>query len=100
MTWLIGAAFLLALYFPVMFYVRSDWYTNTPGKSLMALSGAIALLLGLAVLRSSGVILPEWVRAASYLLIVIVLVVQDVTLTRIQNRRIARLAREREESTR
>lgn len=89
------AAFVLAIYFPVAFYIRSDWNANAPGKATMVFSTITAIVLGLAMLRSFGVVLPDWFRALCFLAIVVGLAVQDITLTKVQNRRRTRLARER-----
>lgn len=89
------AAFVLAIYFPAAFYARSDWSANAPGKSMMIFSAITATVLGLAMLRSFGVVLPDWFRALCFLAIVVGLAVQDITLTKVQNRRRSRLARER-----
>lgn len=93
---LLVLAFLLALYFPVMLILRSDWNANPPIRAVLVFSLVVAGVLLLSVLRSFGVTLPEWTRIAAFLAIIGALIVQDVTLTKTQNRRSARIARERE----
>lgn len=94
---LVGVTFVLAAFFPIAFAARSDWYSNPPGRSLMAFSIIVAAVLGLVVLRQLGVELPTWTRAVVYSSIAVGLLAQDVTLVKTQNRRSARLARERED---
>jgi multisubunit Na+/H+ antiporter MnhC subunit len=64
----------------------------------MVFSLVIASVLSLVVLRQFGVSLPNWIRAAVYGAIVIGLATQAITLTNVQNRRSARLSRERDEA--
>lgn len=97
MVILIGLAFALAAYFPVMLGLRSDWRANGPGKSLMVFSSIIAGVFFLVFLRTLGYDLPEWIRAVVYMAIIVGLASQAVTLTKVQNRRAARIAREREQ---
>lgn len=94
---LLTAAFLLALYFPVMLYIRSDPSANSPTRASFTFSIVVAGVLLLAMLRAYGVGMPGWLRITAYAAIVTGLAIQDWTLTKTQNRRSARLAREREE---
>lgn len=96
-TVLVIAAFLLALYFPVMLYLRSDYKANPPIVGLMVFSCIIAGVLGLAVYRQIVEPPSELARNIVYFLIIIGLFVQDVILTNTQNRRAARIKRERRE---
>lgn len=96
-TILVGAAFAAALYFPVMLRARSQWNANAPIRALMFFSCIIVAVVGLSLLRQLGWVPPEWVRAAIYGSILLGLLVQDVTLTNTQNRRAARISRERRE---
>lgn len=93
---LVWLAFLLALYFPVALAMRSDWRSNAPGKSMMLWSLIVATILGVSATRSLGVDLPDWARAVSSLLVITGLLAQDITLTKVQNRRSARIEREQE----
>jgi hypothetical protein len=86
-----------AWYFPVLFFIRSDWNSNIAGKSQMWFSLIIAAVLTLSSIRLFGVILPEWFRMAVYGAIVAGLISQDITLTKVQNRRSSRIARENRE---
>jgi hypothetical protein len=97
-TALVVVAATAAWYFPVMFFIRSDWNSNIAGKTQMVFSLIIAAVFTLSVLRVFGAALPEWFRSAVYGAIVIGLLAQDVTLTKVQNRRSARLSRERDEA--
>lgn len=98
LTALVILAAGLAWYFPLAFFFRSDWNANAAGKSLLVFSSIIAAAMTLSVLRVLGIGVPIWLRAGVYGLIVIGLAVQAVTLTRVQNRRSARLAREYDET--
>lgn len=93
----VGIAFALAAYYPLALLARSNWNLNSAGRSQLVFSVIVAVVLGLVVLRQLGLALPDWMRGVVYGIIAFGLAVQDVTLTRIQNRRSARLAREREE---
>lgn len=99
-TWIIGATFALAAYYPLALLLRSDWNSNTAGRSQFVFSVIVAAVLGLVFLRQFGVTMPDWMRNVVYALIAGGLALQDFTLTRIQNRRSTRLAREREEINR
>lgn len=100
LTAVIVTAFLLALYFPAMLFFRSDWNANGPIRALFGFSIVVALVLGLAAARVLGWHLPEWFRGGSYTLILVGLLVQDITLTKTQNSRSARLRREKEQERR
>lgn len=93
---LVTAGFVLAAFFPAMLFLRSDWNANPPIRSTFLFSIIVALVMFLAMLRSFGVMLPGWVRLGIYALIVVGLALQDITVIRTQNRRAARIARERE----
>lgn len=91
-------SFLLALYYPVLFALRSDPNRNSPGRAQFVFSVIVALVLGLAAMRTVLEIqLPGWVRSSIYGLIVAGLLFQDIALTKAQNKRSARIARERED---
>lgn len=98
-TVLVVTSAALAWYFPLAFFFRSEWNSNSPGRSQMVFSLIVALVLTLAVGRRLGWEIPTGFRAAVYGAIVIGLAVQAVTLTKVQNRRSDRLAREREFET-
>lgn len=96
---LILAGTALAWYFPIAFFIRSEWNSNPAGKSQMTFSLIVALVLTLSAVRLVfGITLPDWARLTVYGLVVIGLATQAITLTKIQNRRSARIARERDES--
>lgn len=97
LTLIVGAAFLLALYYTIALLVRSDWNANLAGKAEFVFLVAATLVLGLAFARVLGWVPPDWLRGVVFLIIIGGLLVKVFTLTRIQNRRKARLAREREE---
>lgn len=94
MTALVLLAAALAWYFPIAFFLRSDWSYNAAGKSQMVFSFIVAIVLTLSVLRVFGVSVADWIRYGVYGAIVIGLAIQAITLTNIQNRRAARLRRE------
>lgn len=100
LTCLIGAAFLLAAYFPIMFYARSNPFDNPASKALFAFSIVAAIILGLGLARQLRWIESDGWRGVVYVLTSGVLLVQDVTMTRVQNRRSKRIARENEDSLR
>jgi hypothetical protein len=79
-------AWLPALAFPLA-YLRSAWYSTAPGRSVMALSGVIALAMTLAELRVVGVTPPDWVRSVLYAVIAGSLWYQLGTLLVVQRRR-------------
>lgn len=97
-TVLVVTAFVLALYFPVMLLFRSNWHLNLAGRSQLVFSVILAVVLGLATIRHLVGTPPTWLREAIYLLVVIGLLVQNVTLTRIQNRRATRIQAEHQEA--
>lgn len=94
-NFLVGAAFLLALFFPIYLFLRSDWRANLAGKSMMGFSAAISIVLGLAFFRRLGYPSPEWVAVGAYLLIITVLGVQDIVLVITQRRQRRRIREER-----
>lgn len=83
---LLTAGCLGALVF-VILYLRSPWWKSPTGRNVMAMMGLIALLLGLAALPALfGVQYPfrDWVRAASFLLVAVVVWWRVVLLWRAQ----------------
>lgn len=50
----LGFAFAGFAVFCVLYFLRSDWQSSSVGRNAMALMGACALLLGLAVVRLFG----------------------------------------------
>lgn len=61
--WLPSVAFLY-------FHARTMWWKRPAGQSVFVMATVVAIVMTLAVLRTSfGVDLPDWIRAGSYLLI-------------------------------
>lgn len=96
-TALVLISFALALYYPVMLNARSDWRANSAAKGLMRFSIIVVLVLALGVYRQLVEPPPIWARNAAYLLIIFGLAAQNITLTRVQNRRARRIENERRE---
>lgn len=92
----IGCA-LLAAYYPVMLFLRSDYRANPAIRAQFGFSIIVALTLSLGVYRQLVAPPPDWARFSVFLLIFIGLAWQAVALTSTQNRRAARIARERRE---
>lgn len=71
----------------VVLYLRSPWWKSPTGRNIMAMMALIAVLLGLAVMSAVfGLRYParEWVRAASFLLVAIVVWQRAWLLYRVQ----------------
>jgi hypothetical protein len=98
LTVMVAVAFVLAAFFPIYLALRADWRANAAGKSAMAFSVVIAVVLGLAVFRRGGYTPPPWVGIVAYVGIIATLLAQDITLVRIQRRQRRRIAREKKEA--
>lgn len=105
-TILVYVSFALALFFPIYMALRTDWNgkkrgePNPAGTSLMAFSLVVSGLLGLTAFRRSGYLPPLWVGIVAYVVFVIMLAVQDVTLVRVTRRQRRRIDRERRQKER
>jgi len=95
---LIYAATLPAVVFPVLYASRSNWRATLPGRALMQLSIALAVVLvlvSLATLFGNFYPYREAVRFAAYLFLVVSLWRQVITLLRLQNVQQGEIRRER-----
>lgn len=96
-TAMVILAFLLALYYPLALMARSDWKGNQAIVGQFVFSWIIVLVLSLGVYRELVHAPPEWARQVAFGLTIVGLAVQDILMTRVQNRRSTRIARERRE---
>lgn len=74
---------IVAVAFPVN-YALSDWTRTLPGRSTMAMSCVVAVVMVLVALRAFGILLPDWSRFLVYGGILTVLSAQLAVLLRLQ----------------